>query len=341
MQRVFITGGTGVIAAWAVRLFLEQGIQPITFQRGVTGYGAPIIDDVRDQVIWEHGELQDGLALMRAVQRSGADTIVHLASAKPWQIERPWVQEPRARQGMDQIVMATINVLDVARSLGLRRVVYGSSKAAYARISADLPPDHLVDEDAPRVPDSLYGIGKLAAEQLGFFYERNFGLEFLTLRFSPTFGPLKRGAVGTPGHMIESARDGETVVVPTADYVNDYVYNKDVALGIYLAAVAPTPPRSRAFNLGTGHAISGQEVADSIRKLYPRARIEYGAPRQDMGGDPAGKRSNYSFDISRARQELGYEPRYYPLELAFEDYLREDERIHASASRRGGDLVAT
>jgi UDP-glucose 4-epimerase len=326
VDRVFITGGTGVIAAWAVREYLEHGIQPVCFQRGVTGYGAPIVEDLRDQIIWEQGELQDPLALLRAVQRSGADTIVHMASAKPWQIERPWLQEPRARQGMDQIIMTTINVLDAARTLGIKRVVYGSSKAAYEQIPADLPADYLVNEDSPRVPNTLYGIGKLTAEQLGFFYERNFGLEFIALRFSPTFGPLKRGAIGTPGHMIESARDGEPVLIPPADYVNDYIYNKDVARGIYQATVCPTPEH-RAFNLGTGQAISGAEISASVRALYPNADIREGAARQDMGADPPGRRSNYSFDISRARAELGFEPHYYPLELAFEDDLREDERM--------------
>jgi nucleoside-diphosphate-sugar epimerase len=120
--------------------------------------------------------------------------------------------------------------------------------------------------------------------------------------------------------------------VPPAGYVNDYVYNKDVAWGIYLAAVAPSPT-SRAFNLGTGHAISGAELAASIRRLYPNARIEYGPPRMDLGSETPGTRSNYSFDITRARSELGFEPRYYPLERAFQDYLAEDERMNSAASR--------
>jgi UDP-glucose 4-epimerase len=330
-ERVLVTGGTGVIGAWVVRAFVQQGITPIVFVRGSTDHiGRTINGDVDDALIWAYGDLLDPLTLMRAVEAHRADAIVHLASAKPWQVEAPFVVEPKTRQALEQIVTATANVLEVARIVGIRRVVYGSSKAVYDDVAGPQgPPAYQpLNEDYPCLPHTLYGVGKVAAERLGSYYADQFGIEFLAVRFSSSFGPLKRGTPASPDGMVQAAAEGRTVQIRRfPDGVrDDFVYNKDVAKGIVRATLA-APPRHRAFNLGTGQGVTHEDIASAILRVVPEAPIEFIPPDLPMPGLEIIDRAKCVFDISRAREELGYEPRFVPLDVAFADMLEEDARM--------------
>jgi nucleoside-diphosphate-sugar epimerase len=136
ISKVLVTGGTGVIASWAVREFEARGIEPIIFVRGQASdaIGKAINGDIAEQITRVQGDVLDPMSLIQAVRGHRPDAIVHLASAKPWQMEPPWVVEPKPRVAIDQIVHGTINVLDTARAFGIQRVVYAGSKASYASV---------------------------------------------------------------------------------------------------------------------------------------------------------------------------------------------------------------
>lgn len=336
LERVLVTGGTGVIGAWVVRAFVERGITPVVFVRGTTDeIGRLINGDILDRLVWAYGDLLDPLTLLRAVREHGAEQIVHLAGAKPWQIEPPWVPEPRTRQGLEQWLTATVNVLDVARLAGIPRVVFASSKAVYGEIRGRHgPPTYEpLPEDYPGPPDLLYGIGKLAAEQVGFYYAEHCGLEFAALRFSSTYGPLKRGAsAANPSGIIFAAAAGQVVRVPADDERDDYVYNKDVAEGIVRAALADRLPH-RTYNLGVGQGLTRVELAEAIQRALPSARFEITPPTPWTAADGPPPKYKCVLDVRRAGEDLGYAPRYWPLEHAVADFLAEAERMERG---RGG-----
>jgi UDP-glucose 4-epimerase len=327
-----------VIGAWVVRAFVERGITPIVFVRGTTDYiGRAINGDVDNRLIWAYGDLLDPLTLVRAVEQHRAEAIVHLASAKPWQVEPPFVAEPKTRAAMEQIVTATTNVLEVARVLGIRRVVYGSSKAVYDDVAGPCgPPTYQpLDEDYPCAPHTLYGVGKLAAERLGSYYADVCGLEFLALRFSSTFGPLKRGTPASPDGMVLAAAEGRPVEIRRFPdgLRDDFLYNRDVAEGIVCATLAEHP-RHRAYNLGSGRSVDHEDIARAILAVVPGARIEFIPASLPMLGIEIIDRARCVFDIRRAASELEFEPRYIPLDRAFADMLAEEARM--KTLQRGG-----
>ena len=62
----------------------------------------------------------------------------------------------------------------------------------------------------------VYGITKLAAEQLGLYYRRHLGVDFIALRFASTYGPFKRGAGAAPAGLIAAAIEGRSLRRSTA-----------------------------------------------------------------------------------------------------------------------------
>ena len=103
------------------------------------------------------------------------------------------------------------------------------------------------------------------------------------------------------------------------------LYNKDSALGIYLATMAAKVP-SRVYNIGSGVGHTLNDFAAVLRKMLPRADIKIG-PGHNFLGMPYQPHGVY--DISRARDELGFKPQY-DIERAIADYLEALKRIQAN-----------
>lgn len=332
LERVLVTGGTGVIGAWVVRGLVERGIEPIVFVRGRTNeIGRTINGDIDGRLTWALGDLLDPDALAAAVERHRPQAIIHMASAKPWQMEPPWAAEPDGRLAIEQIALATWNVLEVARKAGVKRVVYASSKAVYDDVvGAHAAPDYLpLPEEYPKLPRMLYGIGKLAAEHLGLYYARNYGIEFLGIRFSSAFGPLKRGPTATsPDGMFYAALAGEEVKIRRLGpgERDDFAYNKDIADGFVLAALAGSP-RHHAYNLGSGMGIDHEDLARAISAVVPGARVSFSDAAAGGAGAAITDRARCVMDIRRATADFGYVPRFVPLEAAFTDFLAEERRM--------------
>jgi UDP-glucose 4-epimerase len=158
------------------------------------------------------------------------------------------------------------------------------------------------------------------------YYQTNLGVDSIILRFGTTFGPGKterHGNMGVTSQIIEApARGLPFRIAKGGDQVDDFTYNKDCALGIYLACVVPNP-KSRIFNIGTGVGATLKDFAKVVRRHLPAADIEIG-PGLDFLG--TGHPMCAVYDISRAREELHYRPEY-DLEKAVADYLDSLRRI--------------
>lgn len=109
-MRVLVTGGTGYLGAAIVRALHARGHHPVVFARRASSAalpGVPLDGDIRDR----H-------ALQAAA--GGVDAIVHAAA-----LVSIWRPSPRE---FDEVnVGGLLNVLDVARTAGVRRIVYTSS----------------------------------------------------------------------------------------------------------------------------------------------------------------------------------------------------------------------
>ena len=322
-MRVLITGGMGVIGAEASRKFVREGHRPVIYARH---RDESLIRDIVDKVDIELGSILDRARLADVMKARGITHVVHTAA---------YISALSAAQPAESVeinVMGTVNVLEAARAASVARVVYTSAKGVYGPFLGEYgaPTYKPVTEDHPKEPKRIYDSAKLMGEHATLYWG-TLGLDVVILRFATTYGPGKtarHGKMGVTSQIVENPANGLPFrLAQGGDEKDDFIYNKDSALGIYLAAVTEKLT-NRIFNIGTGIGVTLKDVAGILRRHMPNAVIEVG-PGLNFLGSPYPMAGIY--DISRARQELGYTPQY-DLERGIADYLESLERLKLQAA---------
>lgn len=320
-MKVLITGGMGVIGAETTRKFVREGHRPVVFARHREDR---LVGDIVDKMDFEAGDILDMPRLLGAIKTHKVTHIVHAAGFVGA------MSAANPAQGIQVNIVGTVNVLEAARLFDIQRVVYTSAKGVYGPFVGEYGHPHYkpVPEDVPKNPQRIYDSSKLMAEQATLYYAANFGIDAAILRFAMTYGPGKtarHGKMGVTSQIVESPFHGLPFHHPAgADAKDDFIYNKDSALGIYLATVADKVP-SRVYNLGWGVGISLNDIADVVRKRIPGADIKIG-PGDNFLGMPYPPHGVY--DVTRARAELGFKPEY-DIDRAVADYIASLERMRA------------
>ena len=327
-MKVMITGGMGVMGAEATRRFVAEGHRPVVVARHREDR---LLGDLRDRIDFEPGDILDLPRLLDIIKRHAVTHIVHAAAF----VGAVSAQNPALSIQVN--VMGTVNVLEAARAFDVQRLVFTSAKGVYGPIlGKHAGPDYEpMPEDMPKAPQRIYDSAKLMAEQTVLYYAANFNVDAAVLRFATTYGPGKtarHGKMGVTSDIVEAPFNGLPFRHPHgADALDDFVYNKDSAYGIYLATVADSVP-SRVYNIGSGKGHSLGDIAREVRRRIPGADISIG-PGDNFFGSPQPMHGIY--DIGRARRELGYEPQY-DVARAVDDYVDSLERMRAETDIQAG-----
>jgi UDP-glucose 4-epimerase len=317
--KVLITGGMGVIGAETSRKFVKEGHRPVIFARHRDD---SLIGDIVDRVDIELGDVLDMPRLLQAIKAHRVTHIVHTAAFVGA------VSAANPALSVQVNVMGVVNVLEAARAFDVKRVVYTSAKGVYGPVLGEYgyPTYKPMPEDMPKNPKRIYDSAKLMGENVGIYYDANMGVEVVVLRFASTYGPGKtarHGAMGVTSRIVENpARGLPFRIEQGGDEKDDFIYNKDSANGIYLATMAGKL-KSRIFNIGTGVGATLRDFETVIRRHIPNAMMEIG-PGLNFFNFPYPATGIY--DISRARDELGYRPEY-DLDQGIADYLQSLKRL--------------
>jgi UDP-glucose 4-epimerase len=164
-------------------------------------------------------------------------------------------------------------------------------------------------ESAPKLPESPYGVTKLAGEQYLYYYHRVHGLEYAALRYSNVYGPRQdpHGEAGVVAIFATRLLNGEPLTVfGDGAQTRDYVFVGDVvAANLRLSDAEFARARSlddRGFNVGTGRETSVNELAGALMRASGReVAVRHAEARP-------GELRHSSLDASRLRS-LGWEPR--------------------------------
>jgi len=200
---------------------------------------------------------------------------------------------------------AMTNILEAARELKIRRVVYSSSASIYGQLKK--PDGSLVrEEDAVSIyPTYFYRAAKTISEWMGDFYKEKHGVSFVALRYSSVYGPglyrsipleLKKGILGQPCRPFLTRP------------LDDLVYVEDVADAVRRALFSDKPV-SRAYNIGLDETYVSEDLAQAIRKALPELKFEIG--QHPNAAEVAPHRLRDPLDISLAKRELGWAPTIY------------------------------
>jgi UDP-glucose 4-epimerase len=210
-------------------------------------------------------------------------------------------------------VGGSLNVFEAMRLFGVKRVVNLSSEETYGVFESDR-----IDETHPNRPLKPYGISKYAVERLACDYASSYGLECLHVRTCWVYGPgLPRPRV--PKILVDAAVAGQKLHLSSGgDFRVDHVYIDDCVEGISKVLDKPQH-RYDVYHIATGEAPSLAEIVDIIKELVPDADLAIGpGPYRFVDGTEAVRKG--ALDITRARTELGYQPRY-PIKNGLAAYI--------------------
>jgi nucleoside-diphosphate-sugar epimerase len=301
---ILVTGATGFVGSHLVDAL--QGAEPLR-ALARPGSDASALEAAGVEVV--RGDIRDPDATARAAR--GCRVVYHLAALTSH-------GGASARDLFETNVEGTARLAEAALDAGVERFVFASAVKVYGVARRGT-----IDEETPRDPVSSYALSKAHAEDLLFRLGEERGLPVVVARLG---GMLGAGAVGWLG-LFRAIADGSFRMLgsgrgryPAADV-------DDVAAGIRRAAEVPGI-EGRVYNL-TGESVPLGELVDAIadavggpplRRPLPAAPLHaYGLLQRAALALTGRSLPRFSrvelflgdrvFDISRARRELGYDPR--------------------------------
>lgn len=176
----FITGATGCIGSWIVKILVERGDNVTVFD--VSNDTSRLLnimtqDDVA-RVRLATGDVSDGEQVRRAIGNAEASRLIHLAG----------LQVPTCKAsptlGARVNVVGTLNVFEAARELKIGKLVYASSAAVFG-MSED---DAAIDENVKLEPATHYGVFKQANEANARIYFQDNQMSSIGLRPLTVYG---------------------------------------------------------------------------------------------------------------------------------------------------------
>jgi UDP-glucose 4-epimerase len=218
-------------------------------------------------------------------------------------------------------VLATVHLAEAARLAGTRRLVYTSTHGVYDFTKR---PHEPMTEESPVSDETVYAACKLSAEHLLRALSRAYALDTIVLRLTNVFGRGLYVGGSTGGeHMNELVR-GPALgavgrILPAVKGKGEWLYIKDAAYALRLACERQEKGGYLVVNIGTGMLSTEQDLVAAVREAIPSARFEEITPAGPVHRAPERLQP---YDLTRARETLGYEPRY-DLRSAIRDYVRE------------------
>jgi len=292
-KNVVVTGGAGFIGSNLVRALAGEN-EVIVIDDLSTGNPENIRGLIDNQsIMFVEGSITD-LDLLNKTFKN-VDYVFHEAAipSVPRSVKDP-IESNYAN------VNGTLNVLVAARDSGVEKVVYASSSSAYGDTPV-LPKN----EDMKPSPLSPYAVSKLVGEYYCQVFTEVYGLSTASLRYFNVYGPrqdpLSEYAAVVPIFISQVLNDDCPVIFGDGSQTRDFTFIRDV---VNVNILAMKSKVSGVFNIAGGKRISINELAKLVMKIIGRnLDIVYEDPRP-------GDVMHSLADISKAKEKLGYEPRF-------------------------------
>jgi len=291
-ETILITGANGFIGSHTSRLLESLGHKIVPIDVVPRSPDLSLLGIKTPSILMN---VTDGAEFRALCEREKPTHIFH--AAHPPRDESPSV--------INYCYHAMTNILEAARDLKIKRVVYSSSASIYGQLRK--PDGSLVrEEDAVSIyPTYFYRASKTVSEWIGDFYKEKHGVDFVALRYSSVYGPglyrsipleLKKGVVGQPCRPFLTRPH------------DDLIYIDDVTDAVQRALFVDKR-LSRAYNIGLDKTYVSEDLKRAIQKALPDLKFEIG--QHPNAAEVAPHRNRDPLDISLARRELGWEPKIY------------------------------
>jgi len=287
-----ITGGAGFIGSHIAETLSLLGAR-VTVLDDLSGGSTENLAHLNN-VNFIQGSILDEPLLSRALK--GAKYIFHEAAlgSVPRSVEQPVLYNDVNTKG-------TLNVLEAARAANVQRVIFAASSSAYGENPNPW------QESMPVLPRSPYAATKVAGEALLRAYSLSLNLDTCSLRYFNIFGPRQNANSAYAAVIAAFAKallaGQQPIIFGDGLQSRDFTFVHNAVHANLLAARYNKPLEGAVINVGCGHQISVNQLAEVIAKSLGRPDLKP-LHHPERAGD-----IKHSFaDLSRARSILNYSP---------------------------------
>lgn len=255
MKKALVTGGLGFIGSHLVERLLEEGLEVVALDNEATGKLSNLGS------VLSHPSLKIVKADVRDSQLkeeyfADVDVVFHLAAMADIV---PSIEKPRLYYETN--VLGTMNVLELARTCGVKKVLYAASSSCYG-----IPDVTPTPETAPIRPQYPYALTKYLGEETALHWGRVYKMDVVSLRLFNVFGPRHR-TTGTYGavfgvFLAQKLAGKPLTIVGNGSQTRDFTYVTDVADAF--VAAARSPVKNEVLNVGSGNTYSINKLASLL-----------------------------------------------------------------------------
>ena len=298
-MKIFISGADGFIGSHLTEALVRQGYKVRAFvlynSFGSRGWLDNCAPDVKDQFEVFAGDIRDPHGVKEAMK--GCDAVLHLAAliAIPYSYHSPDTY-------VDTNVKGTLNVLQAARELGIKKVVHTSTSEVYG--TARFVP---ITEEHPLQGQSPYSATKIAADQMAYSFYASFGLPVVIVRPFNTYGPRQSARAVIPTVITQIADGQRQIKLGAVSPTRDFNYVSDTVAG-FIAALKSDRGTGEVINLGSNFEISIGDTAHAIAEAMG-ATIEIVTDEQRVRPEKSEVERLWASN-TKAREWLGWQPQY-------------------------------
>jgi len=303
-----VTGGAGFVGANVARRLLDHGEFVVLLHRSAVDPAVVrYVGGPSPRLAFVESDVADRDGLGQALLGHSIDRIVHAAAVTA---NSPQLETAHFLSTVEVNVLSTLHVMELARSLGVRRILHISSATVYGYSAS---PGSLSETDATQ-PVGLYGITKLAAEMLALRFAELHGIDLMVARVSAPYGPLERPTgsrsnMSVPYKVVKAALRSEEILVGSGPTLRDWTYVGDTARALHFL-LSSEGLRYRVYNVACGQSHTLEDLLRAVQSALPgtRWRVTEASNRDTtIGAETSVARA--PLDVSRLLDE-GFSLRY-------------------------------
>jgi dTDP-glucose 4,6-dehydratase len=299
MNDVLVTGADGFIGSHLTESLVRAGysVRAFVMYNSFNSWGwlDQVSAEIKESIEIFAGDIRDPHGVNEAVR--GCDAVLHLAAliAIPYSYHSPDTY-------IDTNIKGTLNVLQAARRLGVKRIVHTSTSEVYG--TAKFVP---ITEDHPLQGQSPYSASKIGADQLAYSFYSSFDLPVVIARPFNTYGPRQSARAVIPTVITQIANGDGKLKLGATTPTRDFSFVQDT-VDAFIAALRSEIGLGEVINFGSNYEISIGEIVTLIaEKMNARINITSEVERIRPTNSEV---ERLWADNSKAKELLGWTPKY-------------------------------
>jgi UDP-glucose 4-epimerase len=304
---ILVTGGLGFIGLSTARSLIDLGETCVLTRFHVARDPQFLSEEFGKRAFVEQLDVTDAASFQALGEKYDITGIIHLAV--------PGIGALGPFDDFKTNMNGLINALEAAKNWNVQRISIASSIAVYGGVE-ELP--YREDMRLPLVGRNPTEAFKKSYEILSGHIADRAGIESVSLRISGIYGPLYHSMANLPSRLVHAAVFGTdpdfSRGTPYAADGSDMCYVKDCGRAIALVQTTAHLDH-RVYNVAAGFPTTAGDLVEAIHKVIPDAKLD-----MPTGHDPKGPGIVPWLDITRIREDTGYEPEF-STETAIADYI--------------------